>query len=137
MDTKIPNVATNIINILVFHTPHIVWPREIDSSFHTFHSSLTASLLGYNMEIYYYHGYNKINLRPVSLWGETFCSLLITFYLLLVTFCSLVDKKFWRICVLVIFSFHLYFISIKSNNEALHVNLLTKKFNLWITWKLG
>ena len=64
---KIPNVATNIINILVFHTPHIVWPREIDSSFHTFHSSLTASLLGYNMEIYYYHGYNKINLRPVSL----------------------------------------------------------------------
>ena len=65
-----------------------------------------------------------------------FCPLLVTRYFLLVACCSLLfarcflffnsllDKKFWRI-----------FFS-KSKQKVLHINLY-KKFNLWITWKLG
>ena len=53
-----------------------------------------------------------------------FCSLLVSFCVLLVTFCSLLDKKFWKI-----------FLS-KSEQKLIHVNLY-KKFNLWLTRKLG
>ena len=82
--------------------------------------------------------FHKYTCTKISLFGgETFRSLLVAryflvdvrylllvgSYFLLITFCSLLDKKFWRI-----------FFS-KSKQKLLHINLY-KKFNLLITLKL-
>ena len=55
-----------------------------------------------------------------------FCSLLVTFSPLLVTFFSLLGKKIWM----------KYFLS-KSKQKSSPYLFINKKFNLWITWKLG
>ena len=66
----------------------------------------------------------------------TFCWLLFTFCLLLVTFCSTRNSErfaFWLYLV------HEKFIPVlsKSKKQSYIYKFVNKKFNLWITWKLG
>ena len=77
------------------------------------------------------------------------CSLLLNFWSLLVNFCSLFFACCWllfALCSLLFTCFSLLFTRCSTRNskgffnkgkqKALHINLY-KKFNLWISWKLG